>query len=541
MNDNIFPTFPIHFLYFYMINFNNMNMTRIMPFIIIVVLFSCRQTADQSTQTAADPHSHETQNNDEAHQDHAHDISKIQFTAYSDAFEVFAEADPFIVGQQGNILAHFSYSKDFKALETGQMQLVLNVGNTSVSQTLEKPSRKGIYSFDIIPEFSGKAQLQFLLQLDGRSYEINVPDQLVFKTKDDAVHAPQEEVSKVNTISFTKEQSWKINFKTEHPVTKPFGKVFKAVGQIQTPKCEELILTAKNDGILLFPDDHLIEGKKVHYAQKLFSVSSNDFIDNNMNVRLDQAKIEMEKAEKNYNRIKALLEEKIVGEIEFIEAKNQFQNASLNLETIRRNFNPGGQYIKSPMNGFIKSLFVQNGQYVEAGQAIASVINNAKILITADIDLKNASLLDKINSVTVNNMHEKTIRKYTDLNSSVLTVGQHTNPGNFMVPISLELDNEGKYIPGSFVDLYIQTMSNEQAVIIPNGAIMEEQGKYFVFEQVNPELFEKKYILMGATDGVFTEIISGVSNSKRIVSEGAIFIKLSQTSGALDAHAGHVH
>jgi len=45
----------------------------------------------------------------------------------------------------------------------------------------------------------------------------------------------------------------------------------------------------------------------------------------------------------------------------------------------------------------------------------------------------------------------------------------------------------------------------------------------------------------GATDGLKTEIISGVLPDERIVTKGAVLIKLARSSGALDPHSGHVH
>ena len=59
--------------------------------------------------------------------------------------------------------------------------------------------------------------------------------------------------------------------------------------------------------------------------------------------------------------------------------------------------------------------------------------------------------------------------------------------------------------------------------------------------QINPELFEKREVKVGATDGLRTEILSGISATDRVVTKGAILVKLAQASGALDPHAGHVH
>ncbi|MCK5730556.1 MAG: hypothetical protein KAH68_05750, partial [Draconibacterium sp.] len=80
-----------------------------------------------------------------------------------------------------------------------------------------------------------------------------------------------------------------------------------------------------------------------------------------------------------------------------------------------------------------------------------------------------------------------------------------------------------------------------QALTIPISALLEEQGIFSVFVQITPELFEKREVKTGATDGLKTEILKGLTQHERVVSKGAILIKLAQATGALDAHSGHVH
>ena len=70
---------------------------------------------------------------------------------------------------------------------------------------------------------------------------------------------------------------------------------------------------------------------------------------------------------------------------------------------------------------------------------------------------------------------------------------------------------------------------------------VEEMGAFFVFVQITPELFEKRPVKKGATDGFRTQIIEGISENERIVSKGAVLVKLAQAAGALDIHSGHVH
>ena len=92
-----------------------------------------------------------------------------------------------------------------------------------------------------------------------------------------------------------------------------------------------------------------------------------------------------------------------------------------------------------------------------------------------------------------------------------------------------------------YVELYLKTTTNTNALIVPNTSLIEDQGNFFVYVQINPELFEKREIKIGSSDGLKTEIISGINKNERVVTKGAIFLKLAQATGTLDANSGHNH
>jgi multidrug efflux pump subunit AcrA (membrane-fusion protein) len=193
------------------------------------------------------------------------------------------------------------------------------------------------------------------------------------------------------------------------------------------------------------------------------------------------------------------------------------------------------------MNGFVKQIFVQNGQYVEAGQPIVSISQNKTLLLRAEVQRKFAPVLGMIHSANIHTLYDNQTYTLEELNGKVVSFGRNTNGDNYLIPISLQIDNKGAFMPGGFVELFLKTITNTQALTVPNSALLEEQGNYFVFVQVHPELFEKREVKTAASDGLKTEILKGLSPEERIVTKGAILVKLAQATGTLDAHSGHVH
>jgi multidrug efflux pump subunit AcrA (membrane-fusion protein) len=149
--------------------------------------------------------------------------------------------------------------------------------------------------------------------------------------------------------------------------------------------------------------------------------------------------------------------------------------------------------------------------------------------------------LGSIISANIRTVHDNKSYTLEELNGKILSFGKNASADNFLIPLNLQIDNKGNFISGGFVELYLKTLTNANAVTIPNTSILEEQGNHFVFVQINPELFEKREVKIGSTDGLKTEITKGISATERIVTKGAVLVKLAQSSGALDAHSGHVH
>ena len=467
---------------------------------------------------------------------------KFQYTAYSDQFEIFAEADPFVTGQTANVLSHFSSLPEFTAVTDGTITIQLIVNGQSAEQTLPGPVRKGIYSFDIRPEVSGTGTLEYLIKTKAGHYNITVPGVSVYASITEATEAAGKNITpRTNTTVFTKEQSWKTGFSTGYPVRRSFGQVIKTTAQIHSAQGDEAIVTARTGGVISFAGLSIMEGLNVSHGQTLLTIKGSGFAKNNSAVRFAEAQNNFEKAKADYERAILLAEDKIVSEKQLLEVKTVYENARSVYENLKQNFNAGGQTVSSPMTGFVKQLFVRNGQYVETGQPIAVIAQNKTLLLRAEVQQKYARHLMSIASANIKTAEEDKTYSLEELNGKVLSVGRATTADNFLIPVTLQINNVGNFIPGSIVEIYLITVSDAQALTIPISAVLEEQGNFFVYVQVTPELFEKREIKTGATDGISTEVISGLADDERIVLKGAVLIKLSQATGALDAHSGHVH
>lgn len=474
--------------------------------------------------------------------DHDHGEIKLQFTVYTDQFELFAEADPFVKGQAVNILAHFTNLKDFKPLADAEITAQLKVGEYIVSQKINNNSKPGIFEFNLTPEKNGAAQLVFDIKSKDMNHQVLVNNVVIYNDEHTAVHiAEKKHEEHLNAIAFTKEQSWKVNFETQYPDLKPFGKVIKTSAHVYSNPDKEFIITAKTNGTIHLLKE-IFDGSEVIKGESILSISPNGLAENNVNVRFIEAKNNYEQAKSDFERKEALSQKQIISEKELENAKREFENAKAIFNNLKKNFNSEGQIVSSDFSGYINHIHVKNGQYVEAGEQLFSVIDNTSLVVKAEVQQKDYVYLNNIESAGFKSITKNKVLTLEELNGKVLSIGKSIdNETGYLVPVNFLIDNKHSFLPGGYIEVYIKTKSDKQSLMVPNTALIEEQGVYYVMVQINPELFEKREVITGQTDGVNSEILSGISQDERIVTRGAVVVKLAAVSNSLDPHAGHVH
>jgi RND family efflux transporter MFP subunit len=197
--------------------------------------------------------------------------------------------------------------------------------------------------------------------------------------------------------------------------------------------------------------------------------------------------------------------------------------------------------VVSPVPGFIGQLFVKNGQFVEAGQPLLTVIRDKNLQLVADIRQTELPATGAVFTATIRTTPGDRVYSLDELNGKVVSVGRSVSSDHFLVPVTILITNPGGILPGSLVEVWLKSATSREALTVPVSALLEEQGTFFVYVQAAPELYEKREVKTGGSDGLETEILAGISDNDRIVTKGAVMVRLSADSGVLDPHAGHVH
>ena len=468
------------------------------------------------------------------------ELAPMVHTLYTDSVELFVEYKPFVAGELSKFAAHFTILGDkFTALEDATITVSLVTGENGIRNSIDSCSSPGIFRLALEPKKAGMATLIFDVKSKNFSEKFVINNVRVFATSDEAMKNPAAEAT--GDITYLKEQAWKVDFANEPVRKREFTNVIKTSGQLLSAQGDEMVVVAKASGIVLFSNQSLIQGSPIQKGQTIMSISGEDLNEFNLNSEYKQAKMNADKTKLDYERASKLIEDQIITQKEFLQAKLAYENAENSYRTLSRNYSQNGKSSLSPMDGFIKNLMVQEGQYVQAGTPLATVSKNKRLVVQSMLSQNYYEQLSSITSANfTSGSNTKELYNTKALNGSLPIIGKSSSNNSPFVSITFEIDNVGHLIPGSVIEVYLKSSPIADAIVIPVSSLVEEQGTFYVYVQTGGESFQKREVSLGANDGEFVQVLKGVKENERVVTKGAYQIKLSTASGALPAH-GHEH
>ena len=313
-----------------------------------------------------------------------------------------------------------------------------------------------------------------------------------------------------------------------------FSEIIRTSGQIVSATGDEMTVVAKSEGIVSLGD--LSEGSSVGKGSRIATISSKNL---GTGDKLAKARISYETAKKEYERDLQLSKDNIVSESHLDRSKLEYEHAKAEYEALASNSNGSGVAVTSPLNGFIKSLSVRSGDYVETGTPIATVSQNRRLRLRADVSEKYYGKIAGIKDANFKTSYGDKVYNLKELGGRLVTYGKASD-GDFYIPVTFEFDNKGDLVPGSYVDVFLKASESGNGIFIPLSAVVEDQGVNYVFvrDDDDDDAFIRREVKLGQSDGSNVLVKDGLEEGECIVVTGAVHVKL---AGVTAVPAGHTH
>ena len=316
-----------------------------------------------------------------------------------------------------------------------------------------------------------------------------------------------------------------------------FTQVIRTSGQVLAAQGEESVMVATVPGVVSFGSVPFTDGTAVRKGQAVLSIASNGLSEGDVAVR---SKAAYEAAKLEFERMEALVADRIVSAKEFEQAKLNYANAKAAYEAVADKQTAKGVAVVAPLNGYLKNIQVKEGDYVAVGQPLATIAQSNRLMLRADVSERYYSSLPMVQSAHFKTPYDEQVYRLADLRGRLLSYGRASGGDSFFVPVTFEFDNKGAILPGSFVEVYLLTKPLEQVISVPVESLIEEQGLYSVYVRLDADCYRKQPVTLGANNGVEVQILSGLHGGEAVVTKGAHQVKLASASNAIPAHS-HSH
>lgn len=322
--------------------------------------------------------------------------------------------------------------------------------------------------------------------------------------------------------------------------TKTVSKALRLTGEVQYDERRVAHVSTQVDGIIR--KVHVTMGDKVTKGQPLMEMDS---------VEIGQTKAAYHEAlaierlaRKNRDRIEALRKEGISSEKEMLIAKQELEAAEIRTNAARgmlkrlgmggmkkdrtTSINSSGRLIlRAPSDGTILSMHAVTGEVAKSDMSLVTIGDNAVLWVWADLYEQDFARVvtqqadgNLQSSVYVKAFPGQPFPGTVDFINPSMSESSRTIKVRVTVP-----NPAGMLLAGMFADVDIFLAEDKEALSLPADAILDDEGRSFVFIHHKGDYFVRRPVVKGNDYHGWVEIKEGLKGQETVVADGAFLLK----------------
>lgn len=268
---------------------------------------------------------------------------------------------------------------------------------------------------------------------------------------------------------------------------------------------------------------HVRVGDRVSAGQVLFEIEKGQ-----ISATYTQARESYQAIASTYARMEMLYAEGAVSLQDFEAAKAQYIAAR---ESYRAAADAYSNYtVSSPIDGVVTSLNVTAGSMAGGGIA-ASIAGTDGLIIETSVGEALAKSVETGASVKV--YIDSLQREYA---GTITAFSPIPSMGMLTYPLTITMLPNDDLFAGMFAEIRLVSQSIPEALCVPSESVIIREGKSIAVILNEEDVPELREVQPGIDNGQIVQIVSGLSEGERVVSEGQHFV----TAGTLVRVVGEV-
>ena len=331
---------------------------------------------------------------------------------------------------------------------------------------------------------------------------------------------------------YQKSQTKPVVYKTETPFVTDIEKKTVATGKIVPRK--EIEIKSQVSGII---DQMFVEAgdtvKKGDLIARIKIIP--DMLSlNSAESRVKRAQLNMEDAQVKYDRQKELYDKKVIAEADFLPVEIAFKNAKEELTAAKDNLQiikegvtskmgqTSNTLVRSTITGMVLDVPVEEGNSViesntfNNGTTIASVANMGQMIFKGKVDESEVGKIKPGMDLLLTVGAIEDVKFGADLEYISPKGTEQNGAIQFEIRASVELKKDYFIRAGYSANADIVLEKRDSVLAINESLLIFEEDSPFVEVQVDSQVFEKRPIVLGLSDGIKREVLSGVEKEDQI-------------------------
>lgn len=238
---------------------------------------------------------------------------------------------------------------------------------------------------------------------------------------------------------------------------------------------------------------------------------------------------------RNFERVSELRKEKISSEKEFLVAKQALEAAEIRaagalgkLTGLGMGGTVGGPLVlRAPIDGAVLLMHAVSGEVAKTEESLVTVGDNTTVWVWADLYERDIAAVIRgqacrklAAAIEVKAYPGEVFPGVVDLVSPAMDESSRT------VKVRVEVKNtDRRLLAGMFAAVKVFLPGVEETLAVPRDAVLEDDGRSFVFVHHHDEYYVRRPVVAGRTWGDRVEIIKGLKPSQTVVAEGAFLMK----------------
>jgi len=324
-----------------------------------------------------------------------------------------------------------------------------------------------------------------------------------------------------------------IVYKTETPIVTNIIKKTVATGSVVPRK--EIEIKPVVSGIIA--DIYVQEGQMVKKGDLIAKIRiiPNMINLNNAVSRVDQAKINLKEAKRNYDRQHELLEKGVIAQADFDAVETKYSIAQEELQTAQENLQlikegqikkkgaPTNTLVRSTISGMVLDVPVEIGNQVieannfNAGTTIATIADMNDMIFKGKIDETEVGKI-KVGMPLILTIGAIDNARFDAVLTKIAPKGVEENGAiQFEIQADVKLKRDQFIRSGYSANADIVLERADSVLAIPEGLLLFEGDSItYVEVETAPKVFKKQIIKTGLSDGLNIQVLSGLKKGTKI-------------------------